>query len=167
MGKFRRGPAASARLGTVAAVLSLAAAALGFSACRGVYAPPPCMPPAYTVTPSEAEPGGQVTVSAPDASCGARYGHNAQVQVTLRDANGTEVLKELAPMTDDGGFSFVFTVPPATVPGKAAVVAYPYNLDWCDDTGVNNRAGAGPRTLALVSCAEPLVPLVIVDGGGP
>lgn len=123
------------------------------------------MPPAYTVTPSEAKPGDAVTVSAPDTTCGARYGEGAQIQVTLRDAMGTTVLEELAPMTDDGGFTFVFTVPPATGPGKAAVVAYPYNLDWCDDTGVNNRA-AGPRTLVLVSCAEPMVPLVVLDAAG-
>lgn len=39
-----------------------------------IFAPPPCMPPAYTVTPSEAKPGDGVTVSAPDTTCGARYG---------------------------------------------------------------------------------------------
>ena len=125
------------------------------------------MPPAYTVTPAEVKPGDQVTVSAPDTTCGARYGRDAQVQVTVRDAARAVVLEELAPMTDDGGFTFVFTVPPATSPGEAAVLAYPYNLDWCDDTGVNNRAGAGPRTLVRVSCAERSVPLVILDGAEP
>jgi hypothetical protein len=123
------------------------------------------MPPAYTVAPSEAEPGSRVTVSAPDTTCGARYGTDAQVKVSVRDAAGVQVLTELAPMTDDGGFSFVFTVPLAASPGKAAVVAYPYNLDWCDDTGVNNRAGAGPTVLLPVSCAEPMVPLVILEPG--
>lgn len=68
--------------------------------------------------------------------------------------------------SDGGGFSFAFTVPLSAAPGEAAVVAYPYNLDWCDDTGVNNRAGAGPRTLVLASCAEPMVPLVILAGAG-
>ena len=77
------------------------------------------------------------------------------------------MLEALAPMTDDGGFTFVFTVPPATAPGEAAVMAYPYNLDWCDDTGVNNRAGAGRRTLVLVSCAERRVPLVILYRAEP
>lgn len=167
MGIFRRGLAALAGLRTAAAILAVAALALGLGGCRDVFAPPPCMPPAYTVTPSEVKPGDQVTVSAPDTTCGARYGRDAQVQVTVRDAARAVVLEELAPMTDDGGFTFVFTVPPATAPGEAAVMAYPYNLDWCDDTGVNNRAGSGPQTLVLVSCAERSVPLVILDGAGP
>jgi hypothetical protein len=124
------------------------------------------MPPAFTVTPSQAEPGNRVTVSAPETTCDARYGADAQVKVTVRDAAGAQVLDELAPMTDDGGFSFEFTVPLAAAPGKAAVVAYPYNLDWCDDTGVNNRAGAGTQTLVQVACAEPMVPLIILDGTG-
>jgi hypothetical protein len=46
------------------------------------------MPPAHTVSPSEAEPGGRVTVSAPDTTCDARYGQDAQVKVTVRDAAG-------------------------------------------------------------------------------
>ncbi|MDR7159427.1 hypothetical protein [Arthrobacter sp. BE255] len=167
MGKSRREPAAFAGLRTAAAILAGAAVALGLGGCRDVFAPPPCMPPAYTVTPSEVRPGAEVTVRAPDTTCGARYGRDAQVQVTVRDAARAVVLEALAPMTDDGGFTFVFTVPPATAPGEAAVMAYPYNLDWCDDTGVNNRAGAGDRTLVLVSCAERSVPLVVLDGAAP
>ncbi|MEJ1179947.1 hypothetical protein ACFC25_15935 [Pseudarthrobacter sp. NPDC055928] len=166
MGKSGRGLAVFARLRTAAAFLVLATVATGLSGCRDVFAPPPCMPPAYTVTPSEAKPGEQVTVSAQDTNCDARYGQNAQVQVTVRDAFGSLMLEELAPMSDDGAFTFVFTVPPGAAPGKAAVGAHPYNLDWCDDTGVNNRAGAGPRTLVLVSCAERLVPLLILAGTG-
>lgn len=163
MGKLVPVPAAFARLRTAAAFLVLATVATGLGSCRDVFAPPPCMPPAYTVTPSEAKPGDRVTVSAPDTGCDARYGKRAQVQVTVRDASGAAVLEELGPMSDDGGFSFVFTVPLATAPGQAAVVAYPYNVDWCDDTGVNNRA-VGPQTLVLASCAEPMVPLVILPG---
>ncbi|MEW9873330.1 hypothetical protein [Arthrobacter sp. HS15c] len=151
---------------TAAAILAVATVALGLGGCRDILAPPPCMPPAYTVTPSEVKPGDQATVSAPDTTCGARYGRDAQVQVTVRDANRAVMLEELAPMTDDGGFTLLFTVPPAAAPGEAAVMAYPYNLDWCDDTGVNNRAGAGPQTLVLVSCAERRVPLVIVGSTG-
>jgi hypothetical protein len=148
-----------------AACIAAVLVASGLSGCRDIFAPPPCMPPAYIVTPSEAAPGDRVTVSAPETTCDARYGRDAQVKVTVRDAGGAEVLDELAPMTDDGGFSFVFTVPLAAAPGEAAVVAYPYNLDWCDDTGVNNRAAA-PQTLVLVSCAERMVPLVILAGTG-
>ena len=165
MGNLVPVPASSARLRAGAAVIAAALAVSGLGGCRDVFAPPPCMPPVYTVTPSEAEPGDRVTVSAPDTACDARYGRDGQVKVTVRDAAGAEVLDGLGPMTDDGGFSFVFTVPLAAAPGQAAVVAYPYNVDWCDDTGVNNRA-AGPQSLVLASCAEPMVPLVILPGRG-
>lgn len=134
----------------------------GFTACRDIFAAPPCMPPEFSVSPAAARPGDQVTVSAPDTTCDARYGAEAQIQVELLDPYGTKVLQELAPMSDDGAFSFVFTVPAGVAPGKAGVTAHPYNVDWCDDTGVNNRAGAGPQTLALVSCAERLVPLTVL-----
>ncbi|MHA7302133.1 hypothetical protein [Pseudarthrobacter sp. MDT1-22] len=124
------------------------------------------MPPEFSVSPAAAKPGDQVTVSAPDTTCDARYGTNAQVQVTVKDAAGTAVFEELAPMSDDGGFTFVFTVPAGVAPGKAGVTAYPYNLDWCGDTGVNNRAAQGQPELVRVSCAERLVPLVILGPGG-
>lgn len=148
----------------VTVVLCAAFMMVALTSCRNLAAPPPCMPPAFTVTPSEAKPGAEVTVSASDTVCTARYGQNAQVYVELLDAYGTSVLEELAPMNDDGGFTLVFTVPAGMSPGKAAVTAYPYNVDWCDDTGVNNRADAGPRTLTQVSCAQRLVPLVILAG---
>ncbi|QHK20780.1 hypothetical protein GU243_14815 [Pseudarthrobacter psychrotolerans] len=139
---------------------------VGATACRDIFAAPPCMPPEFSVSPSAAKPGDQVTVSAPDTTCDARYGADARVQVQLLDPYGTTVLEELAPMTDDGGFTFVFTVPAGVAPGKAGVTAYPYGVDWCDDTGVNNRAGAGPQTLVGASCAQRLVPLVVLGPGG-
>ncbi|UUL75172.1 hypothetical protein NG819_12550 [Pseudarthrobacter sp. Fe7] len=37
-------------------------------------------------------------------------------------------------------------------PGKAAVEAYPYGMDWCDDTGRNNRV-AHPSGLTRTSWA--------------
>lgn len=148
----------------LAAALCAALMVLGLNSCRNVFAPPPCMPPEFSITPSEAKPGDQVTVSAPDTTCDARYGQDAQVSVDLLDQYGTPVLKQLAPMTDDGGFSFVFTVPSGMAPGKAGVTAYPYNLDWCDDTGVNNRAASGTQSLVLVACAQLVVPLEISGG---
>jgi hypothetical protein len=164
MGKDRgnRLTVAWPRLITVVLCAAILTAAL--NSCRNVVAPPPCMPPAFTVIPAEVKPGDMVTVSAPDAGCDARYGQAARVRVELLNAAGTPALDELAPMTDDGGFTLVFTVPADMSPGEAGVTAYPYNLDWCDDTGVNNRAAAGPPTLARVSCAQRLVPLVILAG---
>ncbi|WP_258229068.1 hypothetical protein [Arthrobacter sp. HMWF013] len=143
---------------------SILAAVAGLAGCRDPAGPPPCMPPTYTVSPAEARPGDEVTVRAQDTTCDARYGADARVQVTVRDAAGVNVLEELAPMTDDGGFTFVFTVPAEMAAGQAGVSAYPYGVDWCDDTGVNNRVASGPQALVRVSCAERLVPLVILAG---
>ena len=164
MGNFRGRLLTDACARVLAVALCAVPVLVGATGCRDIFAPPPCMPPEFSVSPAAAKPGDQVTVSAPDTTCDARYGTDAQVQVELLDAYGTPVLEELAPMTDDGGFSFVFTVPAGLAPGKAGVTAYPYNMDWCDDTGVNNRAGAGPQTLVGVACAQRLVPLVILAG---
>ncbi|WP_240484159.1 hypothetical protein [Pseudarthrobacter sulfonivorans] len=165
MGNFRGRSLTGAWARVLAVTLCAVPVLAGVTSCRSIFAPPPCMPPEFSVAPAAAKPGDQVTVSAPDTTCDARYGTDAQVQVTVKDATGTAVLKELAPMSDDGGFTFVFTVPAGVAPGKAGVTAYPYNLDWCDDTGVNNRAAQGPPELVRVSCAERLVPLVILGPG--
>jgi hypothetical protein len=38
----------------------------------------------------------------------------------------------------------------------------PYNIDWCDDTGRNNRvAGAADVRLERVSCVVPMKPLTV------
>lgn len=156
-------PSGCVRAGTAAlcaATLLLAASGCG----RDIFAPPPCMPPAYSVSPSAAKPGDKVTVSAPDAACAARYGQGAQIHVTVTDAAGVSVLEELAPMTDDGAFTFVFTVPQSAAAGEGGVTAVPYGVDWCDDTGVNNRAAPGGLGLDRVSCAIPLVPLTVLAG---
>jgi len=123
---------------------------------------PPCFPPAYSLTPTEAKPGQSVTVAAPDADCRPRYGKNARIQVSVTDATGVEVVNTTAAMNDAGGFTYTFVVPARTAVGDAVVTALPYNVDWCDDTGRNNRvAGAGEVGLALVSCAAPMKPLTV------
>ncbi|WP_175637513.1 hypothetical protein [Sinomonas mesophila] len=129
---------------------------------------PPCMPPAYTVTPDRASVGERITVSAPDATCDPRYGAGAQIEVTVVDAAGREVVRVLAPMRDAGGFSLTFEVPADTAEGRGHVSAYPYGLDWCDDTGTNNRLRRAAGTTAgradavvLASCAVREVPLTV------
>jgi hypothetical protein len=103
-----------------------------------------------------------VEVSAPDADCNPRYGADAQIEVIVTDASGAEVLHETAPMNDGGGFTYSFTVPSETASGEASVMAMPYNVDWCDDTGRNNSvAGAAGVGLERASCAIPLRPLLI------
>jgi hypothetical protein len=128
-------------------------------------AAPPCLPPEYSVSPAEASPGRAVTVSAPDAGCDPRYGSDAQIEVIVTDASGAEVVHETAPMNDGGGFTYTFTVPSKTAAGEASVTALPYNVDWCDDTGRNNRVsgalGAAGVELERVSCAMPLRHLLI------
>lgn len=165
MGNIRGHSLTGAWARVLAVTLCAVPVLVGVTSCRSIFAPPPCMPPDFNVSPAAAKPGDKITVSAPDTTCDARYGTDARVQVTVKDATGTAVLEELAPMSDDGGFTFVFTVPAGVAPGKAGVTAYPYNLDWCDDTGVNNRAAQGPAGLVRVSCAERLVPLVILGPG--
>jgi hypothetical protein len=162
MGKMRGHALTGAWARILAVGLCAVPVLAGATGCRNIFAPPPCMPPEFSVSPAAAKPGDQVTVSAPDTTCVARYGADARVQVELLDPYGSTVLEELAPMTDDGGFTFVFTVPAGVAPGKAGVTAYPYGVDWCDDTGVNNRVGAGPQAMVRVACAQRLVPLVIL-----
>ena len=123
---------------------------------------PPCFPPAYSLTPTEAKPGQSVTVAAPDADCNPRYGTSARIQVSVTDATGAEVVNATSAMNDAGGFTYTFVVPARTAVGDAAVTAVPYNIDWCDDTGRNNRvAGAREVSFVRVSCAARVKPLTI------
>lgn len=66
-------------------------------------------------------------------------------------------------MNDAGAFSSELVIPETAVPGQAMVSAYPYNVDWCDDTGKNNRVGAPESSGALeiqrISCVMPSQPL--------
>jgi len=121
---------------------------------------PPCLPPAYSVSPASAKPGDTVTVAAAGAACNPRYGANAQIHLSVTDESGAKVINTTAPMTDSGEFTYTFTVPAEIAVGEATVTAMPYNVDWCDDTGRNNRAG-GPVQFQLASCAMPEMPLTI------
>ena len=66
-------------------------------------------------------------------------------------------------MNDAGGFSYGLVIPAGTAAGEATITAMPFNIDWCDDTGRNNRVpGAGAAvTLERVSCVIPARPLTI------
>jgi hypothetical protein len=100
---------------------------------------------------------------APDADCDPRYGANARIQVTLTDAAGVDVFTATAPMNDAGGFNYDFEVPAGGVAGAAAITVMPFNIDWCDDTGRNNRVAEAraAATLERVSCVIPTRPLTI------
>ncbi len=135
---------------------------IGTGACSSsLYGEPPCFPPAYSVSPASAKPGDAVTVSAPGSNCNPRYGAAALIQVIVTDHNGTKLIDTTAPMTDAGEFSYTFSVPAGTAVGEAEVTAMPYEIDWCDDTGRNNRA-EGNVTLERTSCAMPVKSLTIV-----
>ena len=120
---------------------------------------PPCLPAAYSVSPATAKPGDTVTVASPGADCNPRYGANAQIQVSVTDESGAKVINTTTPMTDSGRFTYTFAVPAEMAVGEATVTAMPYNIDWCDDTGRNNRAEGVQFELA--SCAVPEKPLTI------
>jgi hypothetical protein len=113
------------------------------------------------VKPSPAKAGERVTVTAPDADCNPRYRDNARIQVTVTDATNVKVLDATAPMNDAGGFTYTFEVPAQTAVGDAAVTAIPDNIDWCDDTGRNNRADGTALTPQRASCVLPMKPLTI------
>lgn len=145
---------------------TLAAGAIGLVAVLPGCSPavrdaPPCMPPTYTVNPSVARVGDTVTIEAPDSDCDPRYGQGARIQVTVTDAVGRRILRTTAPMSDAGGFAYSFDVPPHARPGRASVEAYPYGVDWCDDTGRNNRVSDAEVSLLRASCVARLEPLMI------
>lgn len=145
---------------TLATVILVVIAASGCVMSSG-DGPPPCMPPAYSVDPSSASRGETVRVTASDADCDPRYGENALIWVVVTDAAGVEIIDETADMNDAGGFTYSFEIPPHAAPGEGFVTATPYAVDWCDDTGRNNRAGGTVPTLQLVACATPMKPLTV------
>jgi hypothetical protein len=68
----------------------------------------------------------------------------------------------LSAMNDGGGSTYTFVVPARAAKGQATVTAVPCNIDWCDDTGRNNRvAGAAVVLLQRASCVLPVKPLTI------
>lgn len=121
------------------------------------------MPPSYSVSPESAGPGETVVVSAEDATCNPLYGADAMVQITVTDQAGGLIIDTTTDMGDAGRFSYSFEVPEQMAPGLAQVTAVPYDIDWCDDTGINNRAAGNAITLERVSCAQRLRPLTITD----
>ena len=146
----------------LSAAAALAVLLSGCGADTGLGAAPPCLPPEYSVSPTEARPGQAVTVAAGDADCNPRYGSNARIEVTVVDASGAEIVDATVPMNDGGGFTYAFVIPEQAAAGEAAVTAMPRNIDWCDDTGRNNRVAtvAGDQ-LERAACALPLKPLTI------
>ena len=118
------------------------------------------------MAPSSAKPGDTVTVMAPDADSNPRYGPNAHIQVTMTDPAGVDVLAATAPMNDAGAFTHSFEVPAGTAAGVSAVTAMPLNIDWCDDTGRNNRAAGSGAAAGLdrVSFVIPQKQLTIMPG---
>ena len=121
------------------------------------------MQPAYSVSPSTAEIGDTVTVEALESDCDPRYGENARIQLIVTDSNGTDILSTTVPMSDAGGFTYSFSVPTRTTLGKASVQAYPYEIDWCDDTGQNNRVSGADISFVRASCAERIESLTITN----
>lgn len=143
------------------AVISIATALTGCNSSS--TGEPPCFPPKFSAHPSSARIGDQITVSASDAQCNPRYGQNARIKITFTDFSGGKVVDTTAPMNDAGGFTYTFNVPTETAPGEGSISAYPYDIDWCDDTGRNNRADATAAALTLASCAMPQESITIIS----
>lgn len=148
--------------------LSVAAAAVvvgmpAVAGCQSIFrGEPPCLPPEFSVSPASARIGEQVTVSASDSECNPRYGQEASIKITVTDSTGNQVIDTTAPMNDAGGFTYTFNVPADTAAGESSITAYPHGIDWCDDTGRNNRAQAETHTFTLVSCVMPQESITIL-----
>ncbi|NJC24261.1 hypothetical protein BJ994_003337 [Arthrobacter pigmenti] len=151
------------RQGTVsmlAAVVFLAA-----SGCASVdpnFAPS-CLPPPFSLSSSTVQAGEEVTVRASDADCDPRYGAGAQIEVHLINPGHDVVASGIGPMGDAGAFEHVLTVPLDVTPGKYVIAAMPYRLDWCDDTGRNNRVPLEGAALERASCVRPEEPLTVTE----
>lgn len=144
--------------------VGIVAVGLGAGGCSSTWwNEPPCMPPAFSVSPGTAGPGETVVVSADNATCNPRYGADALAQITVTDQSGRLIVDTTTDMSDAGRFSYSFDVPAQVPPGPAQVTAMPYDIDWCDDTGTNNRVAGNGKTIERVSCAEPVKPLIITD----
>ncbi|WP_239437227.1 hypothetical protein [Arthrobacter alpinus] len=149
---------------TTAAAGAILLAAVGVVSCSQFPASQACFPPPFSLSQDTASAGGSISISAEDATCDPRYGDGAQIQVEVMDASGATIVTELAPMNDAGGFSITLDLPATAVPGRGMVTAYPHNLDWCDDTGRNNRVGRAAGTgIERVSCVMPSAPLTITS----
>jgi hypothetical protein len=79
--------------------------------------------------------------------------YRRQLRLRKRNDTGTNFSIALA-------FAYSFDVPDQMAIGDAAVTAMPYNIDWCVDTGRNNRAGSTVKSKAA-SCAKPVESLSI------
>ncbi|WP_411732585.1 hypothetical protein [Paeniglutamicibacter sp.] len=160
-GATASGSAACARALLVAAVG--AGALLGVSGCSVIlHSSRPCMPPNYTLDSLVIAPGGTLRISAPDATCDPRYGEDAKVRIDLVNGHQDVLLTELAPMSDAGAFTHTMEIPASLTPGTYGISAAPDRVDWCDDTGHNNRVenpGFGDSGLLVVraACAVPHV----------
>ena len=122
----------------------------------------PCMPPGYMLGSLVVAPGRDI----------ARFGSGSHVQsAPWRGSKSTDrsgrrpqevLLSELAPMSDEGSFSHVLDIPATLKPGSYGSSAAPDSVDWCDDTGHNNRVeNPGFRDSGLsavrAACATPHV----------
>ncbi|WP_105549249.1 hypothetical protein [Arthrobacter sp. MYb227] len=121
----------------------------------------PCPPPQYSLGSSSVSAGGELKISAQDATCDPRYGQDAQIQLQLLDSANQVLETKLAPMADAGSFDYTLKLPASLKPGTYGISATPHNLDWCDDTGVNNRIenpsfGTTGLVMVRASCMMPL-----------
>ncbi|UPO76864.1 hypothetical protein [Arthrobacter sp. Helios] len=163
LGAFERGTPNNRPFRTLIVAAAVVVGMPALAGCQSIFRDdPPCLPPEFSASPASATVGGQVTVAADDSECNPRYGQDASIKITVTDSAGNQVIDTTAPMNDAGGFTYTFNVPASTAPGAGSIVAYPDGIDWCDDTGRNNRAQVGPHNFALVSCVMPQVAIAIL-----
>lgn len=91
--------------------------------------PPPCMPPSFSTSVSEARAGDTVIISAPAATCNPSYGADAKVEISISTASGEKLLDTKAAMEDNGAFEYSYRIPKSAKPGVLAVSAAPADVD--------------------------------------
>lgn len=84
------------------------------------------------------------------------------MRIDLVNGHQDVLLSELAPMSGAGAFTHTVEIPASLKPGTYGISAAPDGVDWCDDTGRNNRVeNSGFKDTGLLvvraACAVPRV----------
>ncbi len=84
------------------------------------------------------------------------------MEISISTDSGEKLLDTKAAMEDNGAFEYSYRVPKTAKPGVLSVSAAPADVDWCDDTGTNNRL-KDESDIERTSCEIPVRLLAIVD----
>lgn len=112
------------------------AVAAGVPGCTGRFGPPPvqgCVPARMTVTPTTAEAGDMITLSAPGVACDLNLPDPTVFELRLQhEAQRGTTVETTATLANDGSFITTLVIPPDFPPGNATVFLVNYDVvEWC------------------------------------